>query len=324
MSKKQTKIPDLMTPIPGETVHEYIEQRIKDAIDLGALKQSVASTRKDEDGGLTTRAKADAAEVIPPLRAGEPSAALSKMRNQYCLHFDDLMNAYAEVLARSCSHRSGIQAVVESLRDEIIPERMMISSQSVVHAADLRLFFREILGGAVKKEAGGSNSNASAPTCGDTAPAAVCMDGQTRARAISVFEYFSDPANITNEMAKSWHNETYCDGWSYDEMCAQREYYAIDMKEQMAAAMKAAKGGFGLAESGVLAFLEAEGDGKAAEGSPGGSPKTPAAVCIWTTGGEHGGLQPSCTDAWTFSPYVDRPYGCPHCAKPVEIRGRSK
>ena len=176
MSKKQTKIPDLTMPIPGETVHEYIEQRIKDAINLGALKQSVASTRKDEDGGLTTRAKADAAEVIPPLRAGEPSAALTKMRNQYCLHFDDLLNAYAEVLARSCSHRSGIQAVVESLRDEIIPERMIISSQSVVHAADLRLFFREILGGAVE-EAGvptreDGNGVALSPA---STPASVCI-----------------------------------------------------------------------------------------------------------------------------------------------------
>ena len=60
------------------------------------------------------------------------------------MRLDDLVKVYRDAFwgvkrADDDGDRAGIREVVEALRDEIIPERMMISSQSVVHAADLRL-----------------------------------------------------------------------------------------------------------------------------------------------------------------------------------------
>lgn len=53
--------------------------------------------------------------------------------------------------------------------------------------------------------------------------------------------------------------------------------------------------------------------------------KAPAAapVCEWTPGGEHGGLQPSCTDIWTFSPYVALPNKCPGCKRAISIKSEA-
>lgn len=73
--------------------------------------------------------------------------------------------------------RVRLARVVKALRDEIVPERMRISSQTVVHASDLRLFFREILGEAEAAAGGparkdGSEAIAADPGARGTTPAA--------------------------------------------------------------------------------------------------------------------------------------------------------
>jgi len=62
-------------------------------------------------------------------------------------------------------------------------------------------------------------------------------------------------------------------------------------------------------------------DGEASQPSP----YTPAAapVCAWRRGGERGWLQPSCTDAWTFSPYFALPDGCPSCGLPISFKSEA-
>ena len=54
-----------------------------------------------------------------------------------------------------------------------------------------------------------------------------------------------------------------------------------------------------------------------------GAPAAAPDVCVWTPGGEHGGFQPSCTDIWTFSPYVALPNKCPGCKRPISIKSEA-
>jgi hypothetical protein len=94
---------------------------------------------------------------------------LEQLETLYTAASDSVFNEHEETNFQDITQnqlkremrRAGLRAVVEALRDEIIPERMKLTkANNTCTRASLRLFFHKILGSdGGEKAAGGSTSN---------------------------------------------------------------------------------------------------------------------------------------------------------------------